>query len=110
MSKIRSRLIIIGLLFVFSVWQLLPKNETQRVPDPTTGRMKDTSVRRVPGHPGLDPPGGVHLALEGDQTKGPGPDCAQAIRRAERGGRTPIDEFGTTEPVVQIVGRCRLIV
>src|SRR2546427_6810328 len=110
MSKIRSRLIVIGLLFVFSVWQLLPKNETQRVPDPTTGRMKDTSVRRVPVHLGLDLQGGVHLALEVDQTKGPVPDCAEAIRRAERVVRTRIDEFGTTEPVVQIVGRCRLIV
>ncbi|PYP73237.1 MAG: protein translocase subunit SecD [Gemmatimonadetes bacterium] len=110
MSTIRSRLIVIGLLFVFSVWQLLPKNETQRVPDPTTGRMKDTSVRRVPVHLGLDLQGGVHLALEVDQTKGPVPDCAEAIRRAERVVRTRIDEFGTTEPVVQIVGRCRLIV
>src|SRR5713101_189422 len=110
MSTIRSRLIVIGLLFIFSVWQLLPKNETQRVPDQATGRMKDTTVRRVPVHLGLDLQGGVHLALEVDQTKGPVPDCAEAIRRAERVVRTRIDEFGTTEPVVQIVGRCRLIV
>src|SRR5713101_4790695 len=110
MSTIRSRLIVIGLLFIFSVWQLLPKNQTIRVPDPVTGRMKDTSVRRVPVHLGLDLQGGVHLALEVDQTQGPVPDCAEAIRRAERVVRTRIDEFGTTEPVVQIVGRCRLIV
>jgi len=110
MRTIRSRLIVIGLLFIFSVWQLLPKNETQRVPDQATGRMKDTTVRRVPVHLGLDLQGGVHLALEVDQTKGPVPDCAEAIRRAERVVRTRIDEFGTTEPVVQIVGRCRLIV
>ncbi|HYS19963.1 MAG TPA: protein translocase subunit SecD [Gemmatimonadales bacterium] len=110
MSTIRSRLIIIGVLLVLSVWQLLPKNQTIRVPDPVTGRMKDTSVRRVPVHLGLDLQGGVHLALEVDQTQGPVPDCAEAIRRAERVVRTRIDEFGTTEPVVQIVGRCRLIV
>jgi len=30
------------------------------------------------------------------------PDCADAIQRAERVVRTRIDEFGTTEPVVQI--------
>src|SRR2546426_8413952 len=99
MSTIRSRLIVIGLLFVFSVWQLLPKNETQRVPDPTTGRMKDTSVRRGPVHPGLDLQGGGHPALEGDQTKGPGPHCAAAIRRAQRVGRARVDAVGTTEPV-----------
>ena len=110
MNTIRSRLIVIGLLFVFSVYQLLPRNETQRVPDLTTGRMKDTTVRRVPVHLGLDLQGGVHLALEVDQSKGPVPDCAEAIRRAERVVRTRIDEFGTTEPVVQIVGRCRLVV
>src|SRR6266851_5001659 len=110
MSTIRSRLIIIGVLLVFSVWKLLPTNETQRVPDRVTGRMKDTSVRRVPVHLGLDLQGGVHLALEVDQTQGPVPDCAEAIRRAERVVRTRVDEFGTTEPVVQIVGRCRLVV
>jgi preprotein translocase subunit SecD len=110
MSTIRSRLIIIGLLLVFSVWKLLPKDETIRVPDRLTGRMKDTTVRRVPVHLGLDLQGGVHLALEVDQTQGAVPDCAEAIRRAERVVRTRIDEFGTTEPVVQIVGRCRLIV
>jgi preprotein translocase subunit SecD len=38
------------------------------------------------------------------------PDCADAIQRAEKVVRTRIDEFGTTEPVVQIQGRCRLIV
>src|SRR3989442_3754162 len=110
MSTIRSRLITIGLLLVFSVWKLLPTNETQRVPDRVTGRMKDTTVRRVPVHLGLDLQGGVHLALEVDQTKGPVPDCAEAIRRAERVVRTRIDEVGTTQPAVQIVGRCRLIV
>jgi len=38
------------------------------------------------------------------------PDCADAIQRAEKVVRTRIDEFGTSEPVVQIQGRCRLIV
>jgi len=110
MSTIRSRLILIGVLIVFSVWQLLPKAQTERVPDPATGRMKDTTVRRVPVHLGLDLQGGVYLALEVDESKGPVPDCADAIQKAERVVRTRIDEFGTTEPVVQIVGRCRLIV
>src|SRR5213596_3096822 len=110
MSTIRSRLLLIAGLLVLSVWQLMPTNVTQRVIDSTTGRMKDTTVRRVPINLGLDLQGGIHLALEVDQSKGPVPDCADAIQRAERVVRSRIDQFGTTEPVVQIVGRCRLVV
>jgi len=110
MGTIRGRLITIVVLLALSAWALLPKNRTERVPDAETGRMKDTTVRRVPINLGLDLRGGVHLALEVDQSKGPVPDCADAIQRAERVVRTRVDEFGTTEPVVQIVGRCRLIV
>src|SRR5574342_532355 len=110
MSGIRGRIItIVGLLLV-SVWFLLPKDAKIRVPDKQTGRMKDTTVRRVPINLGLDLQGGIHLALEVDQSKGPVADCADAIRRAERVVRTRVDEFGTTEPVVQVVGNCRLVV
>src|SRR5216110_3642611 len=107
---VRSRLIAIGILLVLSIWALIPTNTTQRVRDAATGRMKDTTVRRVPINLGLDLQGGIHLALEVDQSKGPVPDCADAISRAERVVRSRIDQFGTTEPVVQIVGRCRLVV
>jgi preprotein translocase subunit SecD len=110
MSTIRGRLIIIGILVLGSMLSLLPRNITQRVVDQSTGRMKDTTIRRVPVNLGLDLQGGIHLALEVDESKGPVPDCADAIQRAERVVRTRIDEFGTTEPVVQIQGRCRLIV
>ncbi|HKW40217.1 MAG TPA: protein translocase subunit SecD [Gemmatimonadales bacterium] len=102
-------LVTAGLL-VLSIWQLIPTNVTQRVRDAETGRMKDTVVRHVPINLGLDLQGGIHLALEVDQLKGPVPDCADAIQRAQRVVRTRIDEFGTTEPVVQLQGRCRLIV
>jgi preprotein translocase subunit SecD len=110
MEKIRRRLYVIGLLLVASIVSLVPRNSKQRVIDPNTGRMRDTTVRRLPINLGLDLQGGIHLALEVDQSKGPVPDCADAIQRAERVVRTRIDEFGTTEPVVQIQGRCRLIV
>src|SRR5204862_103345 len=109
-TTVRSRLIAIGILLVLSIWALIPTNTTQRVRDATTGRMKDTTIRRVPINLGLDLQGGIHLALEVDQSKGPVPDCATAIQLAEKVVRTRIDEFGTTEPVVQIQGRCRLIV
>src|SRR5213082_1787108 len=110
MRTIRSRLIAIGGLLALAVWQLIPTDVTQRVRDATTGRMKDTTIRRVPINLGLDLQGGIHLALEVDQSKGPVPDCATAIQLAEKVVRTRIDEFGTSEPVVQIQGRCRLIV
>src|SRR2546422_11749089 len=97
MSAIRGRLITIGVLLVLSAWKLIPKNHTERVMNAATGRMKDTTVRRVPINLGLDLSGGVHLALEVDQSKGPVPDCADAIQRAERVVRTRVDEFGTTE-------------
>src|SRR5213596_4027961 len=107
---IRSRLLVTGALVVGSVFALKPSNTVQRIRDAATGRMKDTTVRRVPINLGLDLQGGIHLSLEVDQSKGPVPDCADAISRAERVVRSRIDQFGTTEPVVQIVGRCRLIV
>src|SRR5437016_4221822 len=110
MGKIRQRLYVIGILIVVSIISLLPRNVKMRVRDPVTGAMKDTTVRRVPINLGLDLQGGIHLALEVDQSKGPVPDCADAIQRAERVVRTRMDEFGTKEPVVQIQGRCRLIV
>src|SRR5438045_3300508 len=109
-KRIRGRLWVIGALIAVSIISLVPRNTKQRVIDPSTGRLRDTTVRRLPINLGLDLQGGVHLALEVDQSKGPVPDCADAIQRAERVVRTRIDEFGTTEPVVQIQGRCRLIV
>ena len=110
MSDLRWRIgVILGLLVV-SVGLLVPKNVTQRFRDPQTGAMTDTSVRRVPINLGLDLQGGIHLALEVDESKGPVADCADAIRRAETVVRRRVDEFGTTEPVVQVVGNCRLLV
>ena len=107
---IRTRLLIIAGLAAASIYALFPRDVTRRVIDPATGRMKDTAVRQVPIQLGLDLSGGIHLALEVDESKGPVADCADAIRRSERVVRTRIDEFGTTEPLVQVIGRCRLIV
>ena len=109
-KRIRNRLLTIAALVVASIVFLVPRDVTRRVQDAETGRMKDTTVRVVPIKLGLDLQGGIHLALEVDESKGPIPDCADAIRRAERVVRTRIDEFGTSEPVVQTEGRCRLIV
>src|SRR6266702_1563572 len=110
MGKIRQRLYVIGALIILSIVSLVPRNTKMRIRDIATGAMKDTTVRRVPINLGLDLRGGIYLALEVDQSKGPVPDCADAIQRAQRVVRTRMDEFGTKEPVVQIQGRCRLIV
>ena len=110
MRSIRWRVITILALVGASILALIPRNVTQRVHDPATGRMHDTTLRRVPIDMGLDLRGGVHLALEIDESRGAVADCGDAIRRAERVVRSRIDEFGTTEPVVQVAGDCRLIV
>ena len=110
MTSIRWRVITILALVGASILALVPRNVTQTVHDPATGRMHDTTVRRVPIDMGLDLRGGVHLALEIDESRGAVPDCGDAIRRAERIVRSRINEFGTTEPVVQVAGNCRLIV
>ena len=110
MKTIKWRVLTILALVVASVFALVPRNVTQRLYDSRTGQMRDTTIRRVPINMGLDLSGGVHLALEIDQSRGTIPDCADAIRRAERVVRTRINEFGTTEPVVQIAGNCRLVV
>src|SRR5688572_1560769 len=110
MNSIKWRAITIAALIVASVFALMPRSVKQRVYDSRTGQMRDTIIRRVPIKMGLDLRGGVHLALEVDQSRGGVADCADAIRRAERVVRTRIDEFGTTEPVVQVTGNCRLVV
>ena len=110
MNSIRNRILVILALVGASTFALLPRTVTERVHDPVTGRMRDTLVRRVPIDLGLDLKGGMHLALEIDESRGRVEDCADAIRRAERVVRTRLNEFGTTDPVVQVAGDCRLIV
>ncbi|HEX9704586.1 MAG TPA: protein translocase subunit SecD [Gemmatimonadales bacterium] len=108
MKTIGSRMALIGGLTALCVFLLVPRDVTIRVRG--ASGLKDTTVRQVPIKMGLDLRGGMHLALEVDESKGPVADCRDAIRRAERVVRTRIDEFGTTEPDVRVVGDCRLVV
>ena len=110
MSSIRNRLLLIAALVALSIVSLRPRQVSIRSYDQESGLMRDTVVRRVPIELGLDLRGGVHLALEIDESRGKVADCSDAIRRAERVVRTRINEFGTAEPVVQVAGDCRLIV
>ena len=109
LSTIRNRLLIILALVALSAWFLKPRDVMIREQGPD-GRMRDTTVRRVPLKLGLDLQGGIHLALEIDESRGAVPDRAGALERAITVIRTRIDEFGVAEPLIQKVGANRIVV
>jgi preprotein translocase subunit SecD len=108
-STIRSRLLLIALLVLASVYFLFPRNVTIREPGPN-GVMHDVEVTRVPLKRGLDLQGGMHLALELDQSKQVSADPKKDLDLALTVLRKRIDEFGVEEPVVQKIGDDRIVV
>jgi preprotein translocase subunit SecD len=106
--NLKYRLLIIAGLIIASFVALFPRQVVERVRGPN-GFVYDT-VKRVPLKRGLDLQGGMHLALEIDESKGAVPDKAEAIDRALKVVRTRIDQFGVSEPVVQKAGNDRIIV
>jgi preprotein translocase subunit SecD len=108
-SSIRSRLLLIGVLVAASVYFLFPRNVTIREPGPN-GVMHDVKVTRVPLKRGLDLQGGMHLALELDQSKQVSADPKKDLDLALTVLRKRIDEFGVEEPLVQKVGDDRIVV
>jgi preprotein translocase subunit SecD len=108
-ANIRNRLLVIGALVIASVAALFPRQVKIRTRGPD-GRMRDTTVQRVPIKQGLDLQGGIHLALEIDQSRGPVADPTGALERALTVIRTRVDEFGVAEPLVQRVGNDRIVV
>ena len=108
-STIRNRLIVIGILVAVSVISLVPREVTIRERG-EDGAMRDTRVKRVPLKRGLDLVGGIHLALEIDETGGPVADKGDALERALTVIRSRVDEFGVAEPLVQRVGSERIVV
>jgi preprotein translocase subunit SecD len=110
MSKtIRNRVILIALMILGSVWALLPRTVTVRERGPD-GVMRDVQLRRVPPKKGLDLQGGMHLALELDESQRVSSDRAHDIELALQVLRKRIDEFGVTEPLIQKVGDERIVV
>jgi preprotein translocase subunit SecD len=105
---LKYRILVIIALIIASAAALFPRNVTERVKGPN-GFAYDT-VRRVPLKRGLDLKGGMHLALEVDESKGPVADKADALDKALTVVRTPIDQFGVSEPLVQKSGDDRIIV
>ena len=108
--SIRTRLLVIAALIAASVYSLIPRNVTLRERDPDTGVMRDTVVKRVPLKLGLDLQGGMHLALELDQSKQVSADPARDLDLALTVLRKRVDEFGVAEPVIQKVGNERIVV
>ncbi|MFL5448864.1 MAG: protein translocase subunit SecD [Gemmatimonadales bacterium] len=108
-ASIRSRLFLIAALVIASVYFLFPRNVTIRERGPS-GIMRDTVVTRVPLKRGLDLQGGMHLALELDQSKQVSADPKKDLDLALTVLRKRIDEFGVEEPLVQKVGDNRIVV
>jgi preprotein translocase subunit SecD len=110
MSKpIRNRVIIIALLMLGSLYSLMPRTVTVRERG-DDGVMRDIELRRVPPKKGLDLQGGMHLALELDESQRVSSDRARDIELALQVLRKRIDEFGVTEPLIQKVGDERIVV
>src|SRR4030095_6398596 len=95
-------------LLAASAWSLFPRKVIERVK--RGDRYVFDTVTRVPLKRGLDLQGGMHLALEIDESKGTVDDRAEALDRAIKVVRTRIDEFGVAEPVVQKSGDNQIIV
>ena len=108
--SIRNRLLLIAALVALSIFFLVPRTITVRERDPQSGVMTDREEKRVPLKLGLDLQGGMHLALELDQSKQVSSDPKRDLDLALTVLRKRIDEFGVTEPVIQKVGDSRIVV
>jgi preprotein translocase subunit SecD len=108
--SIRTRLLVILGLIALSIFYLVPRDVTIREPDPETGVMGNRVIKRVPLKRGLDLQGGMHLALELDESKKVSADPKRDLQLALTVLRKRIDEFGVTEPLIQQVGDDRIVV
>ncbi|MGZ8398602.1 MAG: protein translocase subunit SecD [Gemmatimonadales bacterium] len=108
--SIRTRLLVIAGMIALSIFYLVPRNVTLRERDVESGVMTDRTEKRVPLKLGLDLQGGMHLALELDQSKQVSADPKRDLQLALTIMRKRIDEFGVTEPLIQQVGDDRIIV
>ena len=108
--SIRTRLLVILGLIALSIFYLVPRDVTIREPDPKTGVMGNRVIKRVPLKRGLDLQGGMHLALELDESKKVSADPKRDLQLALTVLRKRIDEFGVTEPLIQQVGDDRIVV
>jgi preprotein translocase subunit SecD len=106
--SLKYRILLILALIAASAWALFPRTVTERIK--RNGVYVVDTVQRVPLKRGLDLQGGMHLALEIDDSKQKVADKSDAIDRALKVVRTRIDQFGVSEPLVQKAGADRIIV
>ncbi len=106
--NLKYRIITILALIAVSVWALFPRTTIERVK--RDGVYVFETVKRVPLKRGLDLQGGMHLALEVDESKGAVANKSEALDRAMTVVRSRIDQFGVAEPVIQKAGKERIIV
>lgn len=109
MSNLKYRLGIILALVLLSSYALFPRDvkTRQRRAD---GTFYDTTTRRIPLRKGLDLQGGMHLALDVDESKGTVANKSEAIDRALKVVRTRIEGLGVSETVIQKAGNDRILV
>jgi preprotein translocase subunit SecD len=108
-GTVRNRIVVILALVALCVFYLVPREVTVRERD-ANGRMRDTTMKRVPLKQGLDLRGGVYLALELDQSKRVSANPAEDIERALQVLRKRVDEFGVEENIIQKSGDDRIVV
>ena len=106
-DSVKTRLAIIAGMIILSIVALWPRPVTRMTDGPNP---HDTTYNEISLKKGLDLQGGIHLALELDESGGPVANRADAIDRALKVIRTRIDEFGVTEPLVQKEGANRIVV
>src|SRR5256885_5843005 len=109
MSNLKYRVIGIIALTVLAAWALFPRNRTVKQLGPD-GTVHEMVQRHVPLRYGLDLQGGMHLALEVDDSKQAVTNKSEAIDRALKTVRNRIEGFGVSEPVIQKAGSDRIIV
>jgi preprotein translocase subunit SecD len=110
MSKsLRNRILIIVGMLALAGFSLFPRTVTVRERTPE-GALADVQVSRVPLKRGLDLQGGMHLALELDQSVRVSADPVGDTELALTILRKRMDEFGVSEPLIQKQGDQRIIV
>lgn len=108
LSNLRNRFMVIGLLVLAAVYGLWPREVV--VTSTVDGEVQERREKQVPLKLGLDLQGGMHLALEIDDSRGAVANPEDALDRALTVIRTRIDEFGVAEPLIQKVGEDRIVV
>ncbi len=106
--KLSYRIALIAALVALSIWMLVPRTVKER--RLVNGASTVVEVRRIPIKKGLDLQGGMHVALEVDESKGAVANKSDAIDRALKVVRNRVDQFGVSEPVVQKAGNDRIVV